>query len=200
MRQRELEVLLEELLDVRAADGVGLLDLNNLEDLHSIVSQLKLNHCSQAVETYVDGTETGTVAGSHVLVESLNGLGTAHLTELLVHVVGTGARVVADPDTEVLDLQVTLLGDDIEADDLTVGLLDLTELGQEVPEPGLGHDSVRRKDAHAVKLGRGVSLGGQMTPDDLVLGETPYNNQSVIGTLKSSIRGVQSSQRRESVR
>lgn len=128
----------------------------------------------------MDGAETGTVAGSHVLVESLNSLGTAHLTELLVHVVGTGARVVADPDTEVLDLQVTLLGDDIEADDLTVGLLDLTELGQEVPEPGLGHDSVRRKDAHAVKLGRGVSLGGQMTPDDLVLGETPYNNQSVI--------------------
>lgn len=128
----------------------------------------------------MDGAETGTVAGSHVLVESLNSLGTAHLTELLVHVVGTGARVVADPDTEVLDLEVTLLGDDIEADDLTVGLLDLTELGQEVPEPGLGHDSVRRKDAHAVKLGRGVSLGGQMTPDDLVLGETPYNNQSVI--------------------
>lgn len=34
MRQRELEVLLEELLDVRAADGVGLLDLNDLEDLY----------------------------------------------------------------------------------------------------------------------------------------------------------------------
>jgi hypothetical protein len=33
MRQRELEVLLEELLDVRAADGVVVLDLNNLKDL-----------------------------------------------------------------------------------------------------------------------------------------------------------------------
>ena len=33
MRQRELEVLLEELLDVGAADGVGVFDLNNLEDL-----------------------------------------------------------------------------------------------------------------------------------------------------------------------
>lgn len=31
--QRELEVLGEELLDVGAADGVGLLDLNDLEDL-----------------------------------------------------------------------------------------------------------------------------------------------------------------------
>jgi hypothetical protein len=59
----------------------------------------------------VDGAEAGTVAGSHVLVESLNGLGTAHLTELLVHVVGTRARVVTDPDTEVLDLEGTLLAD-----------------------------------------------------------------------------------------
>lgn len=62
------------------------------------------------VETYVDGTEASTVAGSHVLVESLNGLSAGHLTELLVHVVGTGARVVAEPDTEVLDLEGALLG------------------------------------------------------------------------------------------
>lgn len=61
--------------------------------------------------TYVDGTETGAVTGSHVLVEGLNSVGAAHLTELLVHVVGAGARVVADPDTEVLDLEGTLLLD-----------------------------------------------------------------------------------------
>ena len=140
----------------------------------------------------MDGAETGTVASSHVLVKSLNGLGPAHLTELLVHVVGAGAGVVAEPDTEVLDLEGALLVDlirmstlcssfigavetyHVEADDLTVGLLDLAELGQEVPEPRLSHDSVGRKDAHAVQLGRGVGLGGQMTPDDLVLGETPY--------------------------
>ena len=59
----------------------------------------------------MDGAETGTVTGSHVLVESLNSLGAGHLTELLVHVVGAGARVVADPDTEVLDLLGALLGD-----------------------------------------------------------------------------------------
>jgi hypothetical protein len=61
--------------------------------------------------TYVDGTEAGTVTSSHVLVEGLNSLGPAHLTELLVHVVGTGARVVAEPDTEVLDLERALLVD-----------------------------------------------------------------------------------------
>lgn len=33
MGQRELEALDKELLDVRAADVVGLLELNNLEDL-----------------------------------------------------------------------------------------------------------------------------------------------------------------------
>lgn len=36
MGERELQVLGEELLDVGAADGVGLLDLDNLEDLHAV--------------------------------------------------------------------------------------------------------------------------------------------------------------------
>ena len=36
MGQRELEVLDEELLDVWAADIVGLLNLDNLEDLGSV--------------------------------------------------------------------------------------------------------------------------------------------------------------------
>ena len=53
--------------------------------------------------------EASTVAGSHVLVERLDGVRTAELTELLVHVVGTGARVIAKPDAEVLNLQRLLL-------------------------------------------------------------------------------------------
>jgi hypothetical protein len=36
VRQGELEALNEELLDVWAADVVGLLDLNNLQDLHTV--------------------------------------------------------------------------------------------------------------------------------------------------------------------
>ena len=59
--------------------------------------------------TYVDRPETSTVTGSHVLVERLDGVGTGELTELLVHVVGARTRVVAEPDTEVLDLQWLLL-------------------------------------------------------------------------------------------
>jgi len=36
VRQRELEVLGEELLDVRAADVVGLGHLDDLQDLHGM--------------------------------------------------------------------------------------------------------------------------------------------------------------------
>ena len=48
---------------------------------------------------------------SHVLVKGLDGVGAGELTELLVHVVRAGARVVADPDTKVLDLERLLFVD-----------------------------------------------------------------------------------------
>ena len=136
----------------------------------------------------MDGPEAGAVAGSHVLVEGLDSVDTRHLTVLLVHVVCAGTRVVADPDTEVLDLQRVLLVDLtpelirtllirlrsspcthlVQADDLTVGLLDLAELGKEIPETGLGDDLVWRKDTHAVELWRWVGIAGEMAANDLV--------------------------------
>lgn len=61
--------------------------------------------------TYVDGPETGTVTGSHIRVQGLDSIGSGELTVLLVHVVCTGARVVSQPDTEVLDLLGVLLVD-----------------------------------------------------------------------------------------
>lgn len=91
VRQGELETGGHKLLDVGALDVLALLDLGNLEN--------------------VDRGETGTVASSHVLVERLGGLGTRKSTELLVHVVGTGSRVVSQPDGEVLDLEGLLLVD-----------------------------------------------------------------------------------------
>lgn len=209
MRKRELEVLGEELLDVRAANAVGFLDFGNAENLIelSAIDQ----QTSREVVTDVNGAETGTVTRGHILVQRLDRVGSGHLTELLVHVVGTGARVVTEPDSEVLDLlwallvdlykkEVSLIGASIiysvssityhiEADDLTVGLLHLLELHQEVPKAGLGHNSVGRKDAHAVQLRRRVRLGGQMTPDDLVLVETPCKNtgQSQVQELQKCI-------------
>ena len=59
----------------------------------------------------MDRPEAGTVAGSHVLVEGPDGIGASEFTELLVHVVGAGTRVVTEPDTEVFDLQRLLLVD-----------------------------------------------------------------------------------------
>jgi hypothetical protein len=51
------------------------------------------------------------VTGSHIGVKSLDGVRPGHLTVLLVHVVGTGPRVVTNPEAEVLDLEGVLLVD-----------------------------------------------------------------------------------------
>lgn len=56
----------------------------------------------------------------------------------------------------------------VKADDLTVGLLDLPQAGEEVPETALSNNRVGRKDAHTVELGGRLSLGGQMAANDLV--------------------------------
>ena len=60
----------------------------------------------------------------------------------------------------------------VDADDLTGGLLDLTETAKEVPEAGLGNDHIGREDAHAVEAGSRVALGGQMAPNHLVFLKT----------------------------
>ena len=59
----------------------------------------------------MDGPEPRTMPSSHILIETLNGIRARELTVLLVHVMCTGTRVVADPNTEVLDLQRLLLVD-----------------------------------------------------------------------------------------
>jgi len=44
--------------------------------------------------------------------------------------------IVSEPDTEVLDLEGLPLGDLLNTDDLSGGLLELAELTEEVPEAG----------------------------------------------------------------
>ena len=61
--------------------------------------------------THVDRPEASTVASSHVLVQRLDSIGTREFTELLVDVVGPRARVVANPDTEVLHFERLFLVD-----------------------------------------------------------------------------------------
>lgn len=138
----------------------------------------------------MDRPEASTVTGRHVGVESLDGIGSGQLTVLLVHVVRARAGVVADPDTEVLDLQGVLLRDlpnckftdptqsedwctyNVDGDDLASGLLDLAETAEEVPVTGLSDDLVRGEDPHAVEAGSRVRLRGQMAPNDLVFLQT----------------------------
>lgn len=146
----ELELGSKELLDVRATD---VLDGN-------------LGHTDD-----LEGPEADTVAGSHVLVAGSDGVAPGHLTVLLVHVVGTGAGVVPEPDTVVLDGLGAGLGDLVEGDDLTSGLLDLLHLPKEVPEAGLGNNLIRSKEAHAEKARLGLLLGGKLAANDLVLVE-----------------------------
>ena len=85
--EREADALLEQLLEVRALDVGGLLNLNNLEDLDDTVS-IQVRPATRRA-TYVNRPEARAVAGSHVLVERVDSLGPRHLAVLLVHVVGT---------------------------------------------------------------------------------------------------------------
>ena len=59
----------------------------------------------------MNGAEAGSVPGSHVLVQALDGINARKLTELLVHVVGSRARVITKPDPKVLDLHRLLFMD-----------------------------------------------------------------------------------------
>lgn len=147
--QRELEVLLDELAEVVALDVVGLLELHNLQDMNA--------------------AKAGAVATGHILVECLDGICARQLTELFIHIVGSGARVVAQPDTEVLHLGRAFFVDLVNRHDLTVGLLNTAQALQEVPEARLRDNDVWCEDAHAVELRLWRRLGGQMAADHLVL-------------------------------
>jgi hypothetical protein len=59
----------------------------------------------------MDGPEPRTMPSSHILIETLDGIRARELTVLLVHIMCTGTRVVADPNAEVLDLQRLLFVD-----------------------------------------------------------------------------------------
>ena len=90
----------------------------------------------------------GPVPGPHVPVALGDGAAHRQVSVLPVHVVGPGPRVVSQPNPEVLNLLRLPLLDLLHADDLAGGLLELPQLPQEVPEPGLSHDHVRSEDPH----------------------------------------------------
>ena len=62
----------------------------------------------------------------------------------------------------------------VHGNDLTGGLLHLTELTNEVPETRLGDRLVDGEDPHAVELGRGLLLGGKVASNHHVLSEASH--------------------------
>lgn len=58
---------------------------------------------------YVNGPKSRSMSCCHVLIERLYRICPRHLPIFLVHVMRSGARIVADPDPKVLDLLWALL-------------------------------------------------------------------------------------------
>lgn len=121
-----------ELLDGRSATLVGSDDLN----LH-----------------YLDGVGASTMASSHITIALSDGSRCGQVSVLSVHVVGSTARVVTQPDTEVLHLQGSFLMNQATVDGLSRRLLHLPQLRDKVPEAGFGHHMVRGEDPHSVQWG-----------------------------------------------
>ena len=102
MGKRELRVGSKELFDVRTANIVCLLDLNHSENLQKSGQRRAPKDILKQL-TYVDRTEAGSMSGSHVLVQALDSICTAKVTEFLVHVMRSRPRIITEPDTEVFD-------------------------------------------------------------------------------------------------
>merc|ERR1711911_422389 len=116
----------------------------------------------------LDRVSTGTMTGSHITVALSDSSRHSQVAVLTVHVVGSGARVITQPDTEVLNLQWSLFMDLLDADNFASGFLELAKLSQEVPETGFGNNVVRSKNPHAVQRRIGLLLGRQLASDDFV--------------------------------
>jgi len=90
MSQRELDVSLQVLHNSGAPHILG-------------------SHNSSADD--LDRAEAATMTASHLRVHLIDGASQGQIPVLAVHIVGTGARVVLDPDAVVLDDVTVLLGD-----------------------------------------------------------------------------------------
>merc|ERR1719329_1106053 len=98
----------------------------------------------------LEGLLAGTVATSHVIVQHLYSLRQRGSTVLAVHVVSATARVVLDPNSEILHVSIILLRNLVDIQDLSGSLLHLSLSMHEVPESRLGHHLIGRKNLDAV--------------------------------------------------
>lgn len=68
---------------------------------------------------------------------------------------------------------------EVDRDDLTSSLLDLTELLQKVPETRLGNNNVGSKDTHTEKLGSNFLGGREFTTNHLISDISIQNSTSL---------------------
>jgi len=111
----------------------------------------------------LDGVVPGSMPGSHIDVTGGNSLLNRQVTVLPVHVVGSRSGVISQPDSVILHLLWVLLIDTLTGDNLTSGLLELTQLTQKVPKPGLSNDMVGSKDSHPVQRSNRLILCGKLS-------------------------------------
>merc|ERR1712105_12503 len=111
---------------------------------------------------------SGTMTGSHITVALSNSSRHCQVTGFTVHVVGSGPRIITQPDAKVLNLQWGLFMDLLDADDFTSGFLELAKLAEEIPETGFSHNVVRGENPHAVQWRIGVLFGRQFPSNDLI--------------------------------
>merc|ERR1712179_468106 len=96
-------------------------------------------------------------------------------TELLVHVGGARARIVAQPDSVLGNFLRLLLEDLTDRKDLGVSFLHLNQTANEIPEAGPRLGLGLGKKLDAVSLRVRVALGGYMAANDFVLMEQSHD-------------------------
>ena len=156
----------ESLVGARDAVEQRELDLRVVEKLDGFATRLAGGDLADVDD--LDVGASGSVVRGHVGVELVDSTAAGDVTELLVDVVGAVDAVVSEEDAKVLDGLGLLLNDLVDSEDLTVGAFDLFQLGEEVPEAGLGDDLVGGEDAHAVD-GVGLALlNASLSADNLI--------------------------------
>jgi len=139
-----------------------------LGKLHTI-GPLQILSLNSGSPDDLDGTGTGAMTSSHLVVELGDGSGELQITVFPVHIMGTGTGRITEPDSVILDNVGVLLSDFNNIEDLSGGLLHLTELMHVVPELGLCNNLVGGKDEHAVGFRVGEVGSGSFAANNLVL-------------------------------
>jgi len=157
----------------------GELDLG-LGKLHGVFA-LEVLRCDRGRSNDLDGARSCAVTARHFVVELADGTRQSGVSEFTVHVVGSTAAVVAQPNAVILDDARVLLHDLDTVQDFTRSLLHFAELVHVVPELGLGNDRVRCKDDHSVSFRVRVIFRGSLAADHLILTHNSTDSHSCVG-------------------